>query len=137
MADNLTRGFRNHNPMNIRKTNDAWQGLKVFSKDKEFCEFSCDFYGFRAAFRILSNYFKRDVNTVSKIINTWAPSFENPTLHYINFVCNSVGVGCDDILDINDRGIMCQFALAMSYYESKHFYPIAVIENAYDAVFNG
>ena len=43
------RGIRNNNPLNIRRTNTVWQGMKEELTDKEFVEFISMAYGYRAA----------------------------------------------------------------------------------------
>jgi len=45
---NATRGVRNHNPGNIRKTKDKWVGSDVKQKDDAFVTFSTPEFGIRA-----------------------------------------------------------------------------------------
>lgn len=92
MAAKLPRGIRNNNPLNIRK-GARWRGLRDFATDKEFCEFQTMAFGFRAAFRTLITYYtKHDCKTLEKIINRWAPPYENNTQSYITQVKLKAGV---------------------------------------------
>ena len=69
----LPRGLANNNPLNIRKSTDVFQGEKK-STDSEFKQFESMAYGYRAAFRILYNYYhKYSLNTIEKMIGRWAP----------------------------------------------------------------
>ena len=55
--NSLPRGLRNNNPGNIRRNSDVFQGEKT-SSDKEFKQFKSMAYGYRAIFKILSNYYR-------------------------------------------------------------------------------
>ena len=94
------RGLRNNNPLNIRRSSDKWKGLYATQNDKEFFQFLCPAYGWRAAFVILtkSYYAKRGINTIEGIITRWAPSNENNTEGYIRRVCEYTGLRRDQIL---------------------------------------
>lgn len=59
------RGLRNNNPGNIRINNDLFQGEVRPSEDKSFKQFTTMAYGYRAMFKILSNYFKSKHHCVS------------------------------------------------------------------------
>ena len=53
----MTRGLRNNNPLNIRRNNTKWQGLSATQTDKSFFQFKTMAYGYRAAFKTLSNLY--------------------------------------------------------------------------------
>lgn len=75
------------NPLNIRfNPSNAWKGQ--LSEYKGFCVFVSESYGFRAAYRLLTNYIANGVNTIEAIIRRWAPPTENNTEEYIKFVCD-------------------------------------------------
>ena len=83
----LTRGIRNKNPFNIRKSNNSWRGKTALNPDKEFERFTSMDYGLRAGFLLLRNaYLAKGFNTVEKIINRYAPSSENNTDAYIKYI---------------------------------------------------
>lgn len=91
------RGIRNGNPLNIRKTKDSWQGLATVQSDKEFFIFVEAKWGIRAAARILDNYKKRGVKTVSQIIATWAPAVENNVQAYVDHVVKASGLSASHV----------------------------------------
>lgn len=76
--------------MNIRFTGDVWVGL--IRQENGFCMFKSDYYGYRAAVKILLGYIGRGVDTPEKIINKWAPPSENNTEVYLKYVCEKGGL---------------------------------------------
>jgi hypothetical protein len=93
----LPRGLRNNNPLNIRRSGDKWQGLRVLQEDREFFQFSEMKWGWRAAFRLLCHtyYGKYKLRTIRDIITRWAPPKENNTEAYIRRVTDRIGIGPD------------------------------------------
>ena len=92
------RGIRNNNPLNIRRNNTVWQGMKPIVTDHSFVEFKSMAWGYRAAWRILFNYFYRFVSekkpfNVTTIIHRWAPPCVNDTQSYIGTVLRLSGLG--------------------------------------------
>ncbi|PCH95654.1 MAG: hypothetical protein COB83_08015 [Gammaproteobacteria bacterium] len=85
MTNKKNRNVRNNNPLNIKKGAD-WVGLKAIQTDGTFAQFKAPKYGFRAAFIILLQYLEREDNTIQLIIAKWAPSSENNTGNYINYL---------------------------------------------------
>lgn len=100
---NLPRGIRNNNPGNIDRGADKWQGLAPDqSSDPRFCVFTDPTWGIRALARVLISYQdKYGINTVTKIIQRWAPSVENDTQAYIRSVAAQVGVKPDDKINVH------------------------------------
>ena len=93
-SSKITRGFKNNNPFNIKKTSEAWKGLSPFQTDGVFFVFDSMPWGVRAGYRILKTYKEKyGINTIEGIIKRFAPSSENPTKNYIDFVSKRVGVG--------------------------------------------
>lgn len=132
-----SRAVRNHNPLNIRRTSDKWQGLADVQSDKDFFQFRNDIYGFRAAFVILRNYEKSLKRlTVRNVINCWAPPSENPTSCYIRFITSFLGVSTDSIISLDDKSFVCDFVRAMARFESGHWYDVVIIRSAYDLAFS-
>jgi hypothetical protein len=113
------RGIRNNNPLNIRENHKVdydWVGESLFDKDLDFEEFVSPVYGIRAAARILKNYRdKYDLNTVSGIINRWAPPIENDTQAYIESVADKVGINAHEPLAEVDY---TRLISAMIYHEN-------------------
>ena len=80
-----TRGERNCNPLNIKKTSIKWHG-KVEGNDPIFESFKDCYSGYRAALICLYKHYRNGSNTVNLLINKWAPSSENNTRKYVEFV---------------------------------------------------
>ncbi|MEQ1977397.1 hypothetical protein ABLA76_16585, partial [Xenorhabdus sp. SGI240] len=79
----MTRGIRNNNPGNIDYIPaNKWQGqigIETGVKNSRFCLFESPEYGIRALMKLLTNYHKGGHNSVSKMINRYAPNSENNT----------------------------------------------------------
>ena len=113
------RGLRNNNPGNIRINDDLFQGEIRPSKDKSFKQFTTMAYGYRAMFKILSNYYKNyKLDTIRKIISRWAPPKENHTEAYIKAVSDYAGIPADDPINVNDREQMIRIVAGMSRVEN-------------------
>lgn len=114
----LPRGLRNNNPGNIRRNSDVFQGEVNPSRDKEFKQFKNMAYGYRAMFKILSNYYnKYQLNTIRKMISRWAPENENNTAAYVSLVSSYSGIGPDDLISF-DREQMIRIVAGMSKVEN-------------------
>lgn len=114
----LPRGLRNNNPGNIRRNSDIFQGEVNPSRDKEFKQFKNMAYGYRAMYKILSNYYnKYQLNTIRKMISRWAPENENNTAAYVSLVSSYSGVGPDDLISF-DREQMIRIVAGMSRVEN-------------------
>ena len=111
------RGLRNNNPLNIRKSTDVFQG-EIRSEDKAFKSSKSMSYGYRAAFKVLYNYYdKYKLDTIRKMISRWAPKNENDTKAYIGVVSKKAKIGPDTLLFFK-RDEMCAIVAAMSEVEN-------------------
>lgn len=102
MAENLSRGIRNHNPGNLRR-GARWRGLveKAQRTDKQFCQFISPEYGIRAMIITLRNYRRiHGLLTLREFISRWAPPVENPTDAYLAAVVHFTGVAADEQVDV-------------------------------------
>lgn len=116
-----TRGIRNCNPLNIRKSGSQWKGMRENQTDKEFVQFNNMIYGIRAAIITLRTYFiKHNINTIGEIINRWAPSKENDTREYIIYVCRNSQLGTEWTPIIWNNWNIYHLVVAMAKYESKY-----------------
>lgn len=117
--NNETRGLRNRNPLNIRRTADLWQGLARQQDDPEFFTFRSMAYGYRAAFIVLRTYgHKYGDRTIRRIIARWAPPDDgNDTAGYVRRVCTLTGFDPDRPLDPYDPTHMGPLVAAMSRVE--------------------
>lgn len=97
------RGIRNHNPGNIRRSSDPWQGLAERQGDVEFFTFKSPIYGIRALARTLVTYQdKHGLRTIRQIIGRWAPPVENNTNAYVRAVAEATDLDADQMLDLHD-----------------------------------
>lgn len=127
-----SRGMRNNNPLNIEH-GEQWQGLAPTQTDRRFCQFLSLEYGYRAAFIIIKNYLRKrpPVDTVSAIINRWAPPTENDTQKYIAFVCKRAGLEPSRRLKWTDKNALSRLIWAMAQYETGEEQSLGRVENAY------
>ena len=112
------RGLRNNNPLNIRRNPDHFLGEVVPGADPLFKQFENATYGYRAAFVILYTYLCRGLNTIEKIVRTWAPPTENNTESYIAHVAQRSGVGRTKVLTTETGGDYRKIVAAMSHCEN-------------------
>ncbi|SNS02590.1 hypothetical protein [Flavobacterium sp. ov086] len=98
LNNHAVRGLRNNNPGNLIRTPDAWQGKIPFpqSKDEKFEQFTALKWGLRAMLKDLIHDINKGKNTVTKLINEYAPKSENNTAAYILSVCKTIGVKPDE-----------------------------------------
>ena len=115
----LLRGIRNHNPGNLRRSADPWQGMAAEQTDSEFFRFASAKWGIRALARTLIAYQDRvGLKTIKQMIGRWAPPNENDTGAYVRAVAASVGVGADDEIDVHDYAILRPLTLAIIRHEN-------------------
>lgn len=116
----MTRGERNNNPGNIRQGVAQWQGESPEQKDAAFVTFSNAFWGIRALCKILLNYQRKyGLWTIRDMIERWAPPNENDTAHYIQAVCQEVGIGPDDHIALgSDVSHLEKLARAIIHHEN-------------------
>lgn len=101
-AYSMTRGLRNNNPGNIRRSPEQWVGLASDQTDKEFFRFISPEYGIRAMVKLLNNYYNLyGLRTVRQIISRWAPPIENDTDSYVYFVADKLNVDPDEPLALS------------------------------------
>ena len=126
----LPRGYRNNNPLNVRKNAaNAWKGKVVPGSDPAFEQFITMAYGYRCALYLLRKYIGQGFNTIRKIVGKWAPPSENNTTGYINNVSARTGINADTVIDRNDREKLCKIAYAMAWSENGR--PPASMEDIY------
>lgn len=115
----IPRGIRNHNPGNIRRSSDPWQGLAKDQNDEAFFTFSEPKWGIRALARVLISYQdKHNLRTVRALISRWAPPVENKTSAYIEHVAFKLGVDADEPLDVHDYRVLRPLVEAIIMHEN-------------------
>lgn len=137
VSKKVPRGIRNNNPLNIRK-GSTWKGERPNQSDPAFEEFTSMEYGIRAAFKLMRNHItgfsgtRKKMNTIRKLISVWAPPSENATAHYADLVAASVERSPYDLIDPNDRKLMCAIARAMAWVETGVWLDEQIFESAWD-----
>jgi len=129
------RGISNCNPGNIRRGPDQWQGLSDQQTDPAFWQFQTPYYGLRAlALNLLAYYRRLHLNTVSLVINRWAPASENNTTAYVRAVAREMGVGESDELNLLHTDEMAPLVAAIVRHENgQQPYSDALIRSACEA----
>lgn len=130
MAAIETRGIRNHNPGNIRRSGDPWQGLAAQQSDPAFFRFESAVWGIRALARTLTTYYDRHgCDCVRAIIGRWAPPSENNTSAYVGHVARSMGVAVSASLDLHRYEHMRPLVEAIIAHENRGYrYSGAVVD---------
>lgn len=114
----MTRGLRNRNPGNIRRSKTRYLGEVTPSRDAAFKQFETMAWGYRAMFVLLDSYRRRGYGTLRQMIARYAPPVENHTENYIRCVAKWSDVDADEPLDTHDRTIMLAVVAAMSRMEN-------------------
>lgn len=115
----MSRGLRNCNPGNIRRSKTRYKGERQPSRDSEFKEFESMAYGYRAMFILLDTYSRRyGLCTIRQMLNRYAPPTENFTDGYIRFVSEKTGIAPDEIINTRAARDMVPVVAAMSQIEN-------------------
>lgn len=118
-TNRTSRGLRNLNPGNIRRSKVRYRGERVESSDPEFRQFESIEAGYRAMFVLLHTYATRhDCTTLRRIISRYAPPSENNTEGYIRRVAAITGLDPDATLDTRSQRTMVDVVRAMSEVEN-------------------
>lgn len=90
-SDSRPLSVRNRNPLNIRfNEGNKWRGQ--IGQSGGFAKFDRPENGFRAGVILFRNYREiHKLSTIEQIIGRFAPSIENPTENYIDFVASELG----------------------------------------------
>lgn len=121
-----TRGLRNNNPLNIRKSTDKWLGLSPVQRDAGFFQFVDLVYGYRAAGKLLRNYQKlHKLYNLNGLIERWAPASENNTKAYVARVARELSTQAGRMVDgethldlLNDKVLLRKTIIAMHIVEN-------------------
>lgn len=136
----LPRGLRNNNPLNIRRNPaNHWQGASTSVTDKEFEQFVNTTYGLRAAFVIIHGWMQKRaprIDTPTAIITRWAPPSENNTSSYIDAVCRIAILNPTERLSWSDKNKLCRLLRAMAIVENgtryQDYLGLHLFETAYE-----
>lgn len=130
-----TRGVRNANPGNIRKSKDQWEG--AIGDDGAFVIFDSPESGVRALAKNLQSYGRQGYDSIEKIINRWAPPSENDTQSYIDSVVAATGIPATQSLDLSDPDTLSSLAQAISFHETGSRYDPEVYQKGVSRALNG
>ena len=119
------RGLRNKNPGNSRVGSD-WNGLADRANmtdeqlaETEFCVFAHPTYGIRVIVYLLLKYqSKYGLSTIYELISRWAPSVENDTNAYADYVSQQAGVDPHAVIDISAPDILRAVVMAIIKHEN-------------------
>ncbi|WP_416778320.1 structural protein [Xenorhabdus budapestensis] len=131
----MTRGIRNNNPGNIdHNPKNKWQGQLPHDEkiEKRFCRFESPEYGIRALMKLLCNYHKGGHNSVSKIINRYAPNSENNTAAYINSVAKTLNVDQFEKITLDKSTLIALTRSIIQHENGKQPYTDEIFEKAFN-----
>ncbi|HDG9775831.1 TPA: hypothetical protein PGG59_004222 [Raoultella planticola] len=111
------RGLRNNNPGNIEAGSNPWEGQT--GSDGRFATFATPEHGIRALGKNLLSYQRQGYDTVSEIVNRWAPASDgNNTDAYIQALCGALGVGANDPLDVSNPKTLAALCAGIVKHEN-------------------
>ena len=114
----MSRGLRNCNPGNIRRSATKYKG-ETRSSDPAFKAFESMPWGYRAMFVLLRTYrVRHGCRTLREMISRYAPPMENHTENYIRAVAAGAQVSPDEPLDTKSGEGMIPVVAAMSRVEN-------------------
>lgn len=125
------RAVRNHNPGNIER-GIKWIGLQKEADmtaaqraENRFAVFSHPKYGFRAMATVILTYARKRrakdgsaIDTIGEVVARWAPPVENDTRAYAQQVARAVGVGMDQLVNLEDWKVLQPMVKAMAIHEA-------------------
>lgn len=118
-STSLPRGLRNNNPGNIEDGTFARSQPGYKGSDGRFAIFDSPEAGTAAQSNLLRAYGSKGINTLSGIINRWAPAADNNnTAAYISAVSKMTGIDPNQPLDMNDPNVRTKIASAIGQYEN-------------------
>ena len=117
-GEDAPRGIRNNNPGNIER-GENWQGMSNVQNDTRFITFISPEYGLRALGKLLQNYQTLyGLDTIRGIVSRYAPSSENNTQAYVDFVSRETGFGPDQPLNLQNRETLVKLMQAIVIQEN-------------------
>ncbi|EMZ70899.1 putative lytic transglycosylase catalytic [Escherichia coli 174900] len=136
-AQATKRGERNNNPGNLNFAGQA--GASLERPGGRFARFETAFDGLRALARQLMLYAGRGINSVEKIISTWAPASDNNnTTAYIRAVSQRLGVAPRAALNMSDPQTMSALMSSIIQHENgRNIYSRELINKAAVAGISG
>ena len=129
----MSRGLRNCNPGNIRRSRSKFKGEVRPSRDAAFKQFETMAYGYRAMFVLLDTYARSyGLSSIRQMITRYAPPTENFTDGYVRFVARKSGIAADERIDSRSPRDMVPIVAAMAEIESGESPSIADIHRGWN-----
>lgn len=122
-----TRGIRNNNPGNIKRSNSRWKGLALpmemteeQKSEQVFCVFKEAVWGIRAMCKILQTYRSRGAWSILDYVQIWAPKTDaNPVENYARYIAEKLELDYrNDGLDLDDHETLLGMLQSMIYFEN-------------------
>lgn len=114
----LPRGVRNNNPGNLNFANQAG-ATKEAGENGRFAVFDSMQEGAAALYRQLQLYMKRGTNTLSGIVNKYAPAGDNNNVGaYISALMKATGKGANEAIDSGDTGTIARLMKGIVDHEN-------------------
>lgn len=112
------RGVRNNNPGNIESSEkNPWEGQ--IGSDGRFAKFETPEHGIRALGKNLLSYQRQGFDTISEVVNRWAPKKDgNNTESYITALCDALGLGANDTLDMTNPSTLTALCAGIVNHEN-------------------
>ncbi|MDH8090695.1 hypothetical protein QIG24_27355, partial [Klebsiella pneumoniae] len=106
-----------NNPGNIEAGSNSWDGQA--GSDGRFAKFVTPEHGIRALGKNLLSYQRQGYDTVSEIVNRWAPASDgNNTEAYIAALCKKLNVTPNDQLNMSDINTVRQLCAGIIQHEN-------------------
>ncbi|MFV8904592.1 hypothetical protein ABQ333_04970 [Serratia fonticola] len=117
-GSSLALGIENNNPGNIEFSDkNPWEGQT--GSDGRFAKFATPEHGIRALGKNLLSYNRlHGLDTVGGIITRWAPPKENKTEAYIKAICDRLGVGANDQIDVTNPRTLAELCAGIIRQEN-------------------
>lgn len=117
--NSISRGFKNNNPLNLVKSSVEWKGKLKNSQDKKFEQFTTYIYGLRAGILNARYHYNNGKNTITKLINIWAPAGvdKNNPVSYAQHIQDITGIDKDLTFPFN-KDTMYKIVKGMEYIEN-------------------
>lgn len=126
-----TRGFRNKNPFNIRRSTSKWVGKVPNGTDPEFEQFNTLLYGIRAGLYLLTKYVRDyKLKSVKEIIHRYAPDGDGGNNEKMYCAAILKGSGLTNEVQRNKYWLY-KMASGMCLVESRYTLSTYVFENAF------
>lgn len=114
----LPRGIRNNNPGNLNFAGQAG-ARKEAGPNGHFAVFGSMPEGIAALDKQLKAYSARGINTIGKLVSTYAPAGDgNNVQAYAQFLSKSAGVGVNDPLDLRDQKLRAALIKGIAAHEN-------------------